>query len=181
MKKIKKYTPPKSEDLSVFSDFERPFGLSDTFVVKKGDQQVSYEVKNGFGYYLDAFKGAKSMQEVGQKLEENLTFAEISPILAFLNLKMVELAKAVTVSPSTVSRWSSGSKIGTPGSYQFFKIDEAIKKGMEVFGKEANLKSWLNTPNLALGHIKPRDLMLSMTGVELVHEAIDALHFGNVL
>ncbi|WP_114751852.1 antitoxin Xre/MbcA/ParS toxin-binding domain-containing protein [Pleomorphovibrio marinus] len=181
MKKDKPYKTPRSEDLSYISDYERSYGISETFVVKKGGQQVSYEVKNGYGYFLDGFKSAKSLQEVGRKLEGNLTYAEITPIIDFLDLKMVDLAKAVTVSPSTVSRWSADSKIGTPGSYQFFKIDEAIHKGMEVFGLESHLKSWLNTPNLALGHAKPRDLMLSMTGIELVHEAIDALHFGNFL
>jgi putative toxin-antitoxin system antitoxin component (TIGR02293 family) len=181
MKKDKKNKTLRSEALFQASDYERPYGISDTFVVKKGDQRVSYEVKDGYGYFLNGFKSAKSLAEVGRKLEDNLTYAEITPIIDFLGLKMVNLAKAVAVSPSTVSRWSAGSKIGTPGSYQFFKIDEGIKKGMEFFGQESRLKTWLITPNMALGQAKPMDLMVSMTGIDLAHEAIDALHFGNVM
>lgn len=181
MKKSKKYKAFKSEDLSYISDYEKPYGISETFVVNKGDQQVSYVVKNGYGYFLKDFKGARSLAEVARKLENKLTYAEISPIIDFLDLKMVDLAKAAAVSQSTVSRWSADSKIGIPGSYQFFKMDEVIKKGMETFGRESSLKSWLNTPNMALGQVKPRDLLVSMTGIDLAHEAIDALHFGNVM
>ncbi|WP_439482310.1 antitoxin Xre/MbcA/ParS toxin-binding domain-containing protein [Cyclobacterium plantarum] len=181
MKKNKKYKDLNSEDHSHISDYEKPYGISDTFLVKKGDQQVSYEVKNGYGYFLNGFKCVKSLAEVGRKLEDKLTYAEITPIIDFLDLKMVDLAKAATVSQSTVSRWSADSKIGIPGSYQFFKMDEVIKKGMEIFGRESSLKSWLNTPNMALGQVKPADLMVSMTGIDLAHEAIDALHFGNVM
>ncbi|MBD3628284.1 antitoxin Xre/MbcA/ParS toxin-binding domain-containing protein [Cyclobacterium sp.] len=179
MKKSKTYKTFRTEDH--IRDYEKPYGISDTFVVKKGDQQVSYEVKDGYGYFLKAFKFAKSLTEVGQKLEDKLTYAEIAPIIDFLELKMVDLAKAAAVSQSTVSRWSADSKIGIPGSYQFFKMDEVIKKGMDIFGRESSLKSWLNTPNMALGQAKPVVLMVSMTGIDLVHEAIDALHFGNVM
>ncbi|SHM85297.1 putative toxin-antitoxin system antitoxin component, TIGR02293 family [Cyclobacterium lianum] len=181
MKKNKQYEAIRSENLSEISDYEKPYGITDTFVVKKGDQQVSYEVRNGYGYYLNGFKSAKSLAEVAGKLEDKLTYAEISPIIDFLDLKMVDLAKAAAVSQSTVSRWSADSKIGIPGSYQFFKIDEVIKKGMEIFGRESSLKSWMNTPNMALGQVKPRDLLVSMTGIDLAHEAIDALQFGNVM
>jgi putative toxin-antitoxin system antitoxin component (TIGR02293 family) len=181
MAKVKKYMPPAQEDVPALHDFQGEYGYSDTFVVRRGDDRVSYEVKRGYGYFLVSLRDVHSMFDVAAHLEKNLTFAEISPIVDFLELKMVDVAKAAAVSPSTVSRWSAASLIGTPGSYQFFKIDEAIRKGMEVFGQQSHFKSWLHTPNLSLGQSKPVDLMLSMAGIELVHEAVDALHYGNFL
>ncbi|WP_194775863.1 antitoxin Xre/MbcA/ParS toxin-binding domain-containing protein [Pararhodonellum marinum] len=181
MKKGKKYIKLDSKESEQLTDYQVPYGTVDTFVISRGGNQVSYEVKSGFGYFLKDLKDTHSLVEVGEKLEKNLTFAEISPIIDFLALKMVDVSKAASVSPSTVSRWTAESLIGTPGSYQFFKMDEAIKKGMEVFGQQSRLKAWLSSPNFALGNSVPADLMVSMTGIELVHEAIDALHFGNVL
>jgi putative toxin-antitoxin system antitoxin component (TIGR02293 family) len=101
--------------------------------------------------------------------------------LNYLGFKIQDIAKAASVSPSTVSRWDNKSPIGNPGSYQFFKIDEVIKKGVDLFGNTTHLKQWLDSPNMALGNEIPTKILTSMIGLELVDEALDALHFGNVM
>lgn len=181
MKISKKYPELTSEDPSPLNDFQDSYDSPSTFVVQKGGKTTSYNVQNGYGYYLKSLKKTQSLTEVGAVLDRNLAFGDISDIIDYLEMKMVDVAKSASVSPSTVSRWTADSPIGTPGSYQFFKMDEAIKKGVEYFGNPSRLKSWLISPNLALGQARPADLMFSMTGIELVHEAIDALHFGNVV
>lgn len=181
MKNIKKYPELAPENPSLLNDFQASYDSPSTFVVQKGGKTTSYNVLKGYGYYLKSLKNIQSLTDVGALLDRNLTFAEITDIVDYLDMKMIDVAKSASVSPSTVSRWTADTPIGTPGSYQFFKMDEAIKKGVEYFGNPSRLKSWLNSPNLALGQARPADLMVSLTGIELVHEAIDALHFGNVL
>jgi putative toxin-antitoxin system antitoxin component (TIGR02293 family) len=182
MKKNKAYHPSKTKESDLVSDFQaETYGSSTVFTVNRGGVQSHYEINSGFGYFLKSLDNAKNLVEVGEKLDKNLSYAEILPIVDFLGLKASEVAKAASVSPSTVSRWMKDSLIGSPGSFQFFKIDEAIKKGVEIFGSTSNFKLWLNAPNLALGQVMPFSLILSATGLEMVHEALDALHFGNVL
>jgi len=65
-------------------------------------------------------------------------------------------------------------------SAHFFRIDRVLKKGIEVFGSEDNFKKWLVCQNVALGTV-PRDLLLDPIRIELVDDALDALHFGNVI
>lgn len=182
-KKPKPYGDPHQKEDNFVSDFqyEAPYGSSTSFQVKRSGQSKSYHIPSGYGYFVPAFTKAGSMAEVGDILDQNLLSEDISPIVDFLDLKIQEIAKAASVSPSTVSRWDNKSPIGTPGSYQFFKIDEVIKKGVELFGTPAHLKQWLDSPNMALGNETPIKLITSMIGLELVDEALDALHFGNVM
>jgi putative toxin-antitoxin system antitoxin component (TIGR02293 family) len=182
-KRPKVYTEFQSQEENIVADFqyEAPYGSSSSFQVSRSGNQKSYHIPSGYGYFVPAFTKSKAMTEVGELLDKSLLSEDISPIIDFLGLKINEIAKAASVSPSTVSRWDSKSPIGTPGSYQFFKIDEVIKKGVDLFGNTTHLKHWLDSPNLALGNEAPIKLITSMIGLELVDEALDALHFGNVM
>ncbi|WP_373493343.1 antitoxin Xre/MbcA/ParS toxin-binding domain-containing protein [Aquiflexum sp.] len=182
-KKPKPYGEPHPLEDNVVSDlqYEAPYGKATSFHVKRIGHSKSYHISSGYGFFVPAFTKAGSMAEVGELLDQNLLSEDISPIVDFLDLKIHEIAKATSVSPSTVSRWESKSPIGTPGSYQFFKIDEVIKKGVDLFGNTTHFKQWLDSPNMALGNEAPIKLITSMTGLELVNEALDALHYGNVM
>jgi putative toxin-antitoxin system antitoxin component (TIGR02293 family) len=181
-KKSKTYSERDSNTQSMVSDFQSPaYGNAPTFQVSRSGQVRSYEIQSGYGFFVPAFTKAKGMEEVGDLLDKNLLSEDILPIIEFLGFKIQDIAKAASVSPSTVSRWDSKSPIGTPGSYQFFKIDELIKKGVDLFGNTTHLKQWLDTPNMALGNEAPIKNLTSMIGLELVDEALDALHFGNVM
>lgn len=182
-KKTKLYEESNPREENIVSDFqyEAPYGNTTAFQVERSGHSKSYDIPSGYGFFVPAFAKAKSMAEVGEILDQNLLSEDISPIVDFLDLKIQEIAKAASVSPSTVSRWDNKSPIGTPGSYQFFKIDEVIKKGVDLFGNTTHLKQWLNSPNMALGNKAPIKLITSMIGLEWVDEALDALHFGNVM
>ncbi|WP_194974824.1 antitoxin Xre/MbcA/ParS toxin-binding domain-containing protein [Aquiflexum lacus] len=183
-KKTKFYREVHSEEENIVSDlqYEAPYGSATSFKVKRSGHSKSYHIPSGgYGYFVSSFTKAGSMAEVGELLDQNLLSEDISAIVDFLDFKIQDIAKAASVSPSTVSRWDNKSPIGTPGSYQFFKIDEVIKKGVDLFGNTAYLKQWLDSPNMALGNDAPIKLITSMIGLELVDEALDALHFGNVM
>jgi putative toxin-antitoxin system antitoxin component (TIGR02293 family) len=181
-KSSKTYPKPISKDDNLVSDFQSSdYGSHPTFQVSRSGKVKSYDIPSGYGYFVPAFTKAKGMDEVGELLDKNLLSEDISPIIDFLGLKIHDIAKAASVSPSTVSRWESKSPIGTPGSYQFFKIDEVIKKGVDLFGNTTHLKQWLDSPNMSLGNEIPTKILTSMIGLEMVDEALDALHFGNVM
>lgn len=181
--KSKPYGESHPREENIVSDFqyEAPYGSDTSFQVERSGHSKSYQVSSGYGYFVSSFTKASNMAEVGDLLDQNLLSEDISGIVDFLDLKIQEIAKAASVSPSTVSRWDNKSPIGTPGSYQFFKIDEVIKKGVDLFGNTAHLRQWLDSPNMALGNEAPIKLITSMIGLELVDEALDALHFGNVM
>lgn len=151
------------------------------FRVTKGGKKKEYQVSGGFGYFVVSFKKASSIHQIGELVESGITSKDIEPLVSFLDLKVPEIAKAAAVSASTVLRWEPNTSIGVAGTNQFFKIDEVVKKGIDLFGGEQELRAWLNSPNMALGNQTPAKLLTSQIGVQLVDEALDALHFGNVM
>ena len=160
---------------------ERPGLSSHAFKVSRAGQEKEYTIHTGYGYFIPAFRKAENMLQIARVVDKGLLSEEIVPILGFLGFKVPDIAKAAAVSASTVSRWGPKTSIGIPGSNQFFRIDQVIRKGVDLFGGLEELKGWLQSPNLALGNAVPVQLLPSVIGVELVDEALDALHYGNVM
>lgn len=152
-----------------------------SFKVTHAGRHKDYTLQTGYGYFIPSIRKAKNLVQVHALLEKGIPSKEVEPIIEYLELKVPEVANAAAVSPSTVSRWRADISIGVPGSNQFFRIDEVIRKGVEVFGGLDALKGWLQSPNLALGNQVPAKLVTSQIGVEMVDEALDALHYGNVM
>jgi len=152
-----------------------------SFSVTRAGQTKHYTVKTGFGYFIQSLRKAQNLMRVTEVIETGIQSKDVAPIIKYLDMKVPEIARAAAVSPSTVSRWRADSSIGISGSNQFFKIDEVIRKGVALFGNLEGLKGWLQTPNVALGNGVPANLITSQIGVALVDEALDALHYGNVM
>lgn len=151
------------------------------FRVTRAGKQKNYAIQRGFGYFIPSLRRAENLVQVNELIEAGILSKEVEPIIEYLDLKVPEVARAAAVSPSTVSRWKGDSSIGVPGSNQFFRIDEVIKKGVDLFGGLEEFRSWLHNPNMALGNMVPAKLITSHIGVEIVDEALDALHYGNVM
>lgn len=160
---------------------ERPEATVQSFKISRGGKEKEYTVQTGYGYFIPSFRKAENMLQVAKVVEEGLPSEEIAPILDYLGFKVSDIAKAAAVSASTVSRWHPKTSIGVPGSNQFFRIDQVIRKGVDLFGDLQGLRTWLQSRNLALGNAVPAQLITTAIGVELVDEALDALHYGNVM
>lgn len=61
------------------------------------------------------------------------------------------------------------------------KIIEIIilyKQGLALFGTEKKFNEWLCTDNLTLGKIKPKDLLDSTFGINLLKEELKRIEYG---
>lgn len=151
------------------------------FKVTRAGRQKSYTVQARYGYFIPSLRKAENLAQINEIVEAGIPSREVRSIIEFLDLKVPDIAKAAAVSPSTVSRWQADTSIGVPGSNQFFRIDEVIRKGVDLFGGLEEFKAWLRSPNVALGNNIPAKLITSHIGVEMVDEALDALHYGNLM
>lgn len=58
------------------------------------------------------------------------------------------------------------------------EMKEITSAGLEVFGEMAKFNLWLNTPNFALGSLKPKDLLKDSDGKELVLSELTRINDG---
>ena len=63
-------------------------------------------------------------------------------------------------------------------SEKIIEMAEVTKIGIDVFGDMEKLKLWLNTPNYALGSIKPIELLKDSYGKELVITELIHINHG---
>ena len=113
-----------------------------------------------------------------------LSYDEVRPVFTFLGYSQKEVAEALDLNASTLSRWKKNEQnepLGKLRSKFVSDIDEVIAKGVKLFGSEENFKAWLNTPNYALGDVKPLELLKNPYDIEIVDNAIEAMSWGNLM
>ncbi|GAA4455267.1 type II RES/Xre toxin-antitoxin system antitoxin [Rurimicrobium arvi] len=63
-------------------------------------------------------------------------------------------------------------------SEKIIEMAEVTKVGLDVFGNMEKLRLWLNTPNYALGRLKPIELLKDSYGKELVISELTRINYG---
>jgi putative toxin-antitoxin system antitoxin component (TIGR02293 family) len=63
-------------------------------------------------------------------------------------------------------------------SEKIMEMAEVTDLGLEVFGAMDKFKSWLDTPNFALGNVKPVELLKDSFGKELVVGELTRINYG---
>jgi putative toxin-antitoxin system antitoxin component (TIGR02293 family) len=63
-------------------------------------------------------------------------------------------------------------------SEKIIEMAEVTNMGLETFGSFEKLKLWLNTPNFALGNLKPFELLKDSYGKELVMNELVHINHG---
>jgi putative toxin-antitoxin system antitoxin component (TIGR02293 family) len=63
-------------------------------------------------------------------------------------------------------------------SEKILQIAILYKMGIDVFGNKEKFNSWLKTENLALGKIKPKELLDNTFGINLLHDELTRIEHG---
>lgn len=124
-------------------------------------------------------------------LDDRNAFSLINAIKKGINFSFFErLAKSI---PFTLREWSAYLHLserslqrykkqkGTFNAVTSEKIIEITmlnKFGVEVFGDQENFNVWLNSKNVALGNIKPKELLDSSFGIQLLKDELTRIEHG---
>jgi putative toxin-antitoxin system antitoxin component (TIGR02293 family) len=65
-------------------------------------------------------------------------------------------------------------------SEKLLKIFSLYEKGVNVFGNVEEFNSWLAAPAFGLGKAVPKDLLDTITGIELVSEELSRIEYGDL-
>jgi putative toxin-antitoxin system antitoxin component (TIGR02293 family) len=83
------------------------------------------------------------------------------------------------LSERTIQRYKKEKKAFDPiHSEKILEITLLFNKGIAVFGEEAKFNTWLNSNNIALGNIKPKELLDSTFGINLLRDELTRIEYG---
>lgn len=85
----------------------------------------------------------------------------------------------LNISKKSLQRYKQESRrFGHLQSEKIIEMAEVTKAGLETFGDMEKFKLWLNTPNFALGGMKPIELIRDSYGKELVVGELTRINHG---
>ena len=88
-------------------------------------------------------------------------------------------ANFLDISTKSLQRYKQSSKnFKSIQSEKIIEIAEVTNVGLDVFGDMEKFKLWLDTPNFALGNLKPKELLKDSYGKEMVISELTRINYG---
>ena len=88
-------------------------------------------------------------------------------------------ADLLDISTKSLHRYKKSLKHFKPShSEKIIEMAEVTQLGMEVFGETEKFRLWLETPNYALGNLKPMELLKDSYGKDMVTGELTRINYG---
>jgi putative toxin-antitoxin system antitoxin component (TIGR02293 family) len=112
-------------------------------------------------------------------VREGVSFYHLTKLSDRIHLSLQEWADYLHLSERTIHRYKKEGKTFDPIHAERIVIIELLyKKGVEVFGVEENFYTWMDTKSIALGGVKPKDLLDTSFGITMVHDELGRIEHG---
>ena len=113
-------------------------------------------------------------------IREGIPFSMFNLIQHYTPFTENDWANFLDISTKSLQRYRQESAFSFKSlhSEKIIEMAEVTKKGMDVFEEMDKLKLWLNTPNYALGNIKPIELLKDSYGKDLVLGELMRINHG---
>ena len=117
--------------------------------------------------------------EMVNMLREGVEFTYLNSISDRIHFTLEDWASYLHLSERTIQRYKKEKKnFDTIYSEKIVQIDLLYKKGSEIFGSEDNFHTWMDTKSVPLGGVKPKELLDTTYGINLVADELGRIEHG---
>ncbi|WP_062060336.1 type II toxin-antitoxin system Xre/ParS family antitoxin [Aquimarina longa] len=95
-----------------------------------------------------------------------------------IGFDLKELAHVLHMSERTIQRYDLNKKLSTEASAKALQLAKLYAKGENVFGDLTRFKNWMNHPSVALAMKKPKELLDTTFGFQLLNEELIRIEHG---
>ena len=114
-----------------------------------------------------------------QAVREGIPYYAFEKYVSKSPFNLSEWSELLGLSERSLQRYKKGNKpFDRLHSDRIIEIVLVLRKGVEVFGDEENFSHWMNSKIIALGGIKPKELLDSSFGIKLLNDELTAIDFG---
>lgn len=136
---------------------------------KTGNILSKYEksFNNNIALVADSRKGLRAQAVFDFISLSEFSFPVIEKVLNKTIKTFTSYKKNQTVLDATVSE-------------KLLKFFSLYNKGLALFGNIEEFNKWISEPSFGLGNQVPRDLLETVTGIELVSNELSRIEFGDL-
>ncbi len=102
----------------------------------------------------------------------------IEKLSEITSISVKDLVTILPVSERQFNRYDSNTRLKKDLSEHVLIVADVLLKGTDVFGSPETFKSWLFSPNMALGSEKPFTLLDTSFGAALVTDLLGRIEHG---
>ena len=116
---------------------------------------------------------------LANRARDGLSYNYFTTLSERIQLSVQEWADYLHISERTIQRYKKEGKTFDPiYSEKIIIIELLYKKGIDVFGIEENFYTWMDTKSIALGGVKPKDLLDTSFGITMVYDELGRIEHG---
>lgn len=126
-----------------------------------------------------ALADEEDMSSLINMVREGVKFTFFEKVAAETIFNLEEWSSLMHLSARTLQRYKREKRTFDPvQSERILQIALLNKKGDAVFGSRKQFNTWLQAENVALGSVKPRDLMDNTFGLTLLNDELGRIEHG---
>ncbi|MCB0669144.1 MAG: antitoxin Xre/MbcA/ParS toxin-binding domain-containing protein [Saprospiraceae bacterium] len=110
---------------------------------------------------------------------KGLLYSTFEVLASYLAFTQNEWSHFLNTTVRTLQRYKKDKKpLPQPISERIIQIQMIYQLGLDVFDDQASFDQWLNMKSIALGGRKPKDLLDSSFGIEVVKDELNRIEYG---
>jgi putative toxin-antitoxin system antitoxin component (TIGR02293 family) len=112
-------------------------------------------------------------------VREGVSFYHLTKLSDRIQLTLQEWAEYLHLSERTIQRYKKENKTFDPIHTERIVIIELLyKKGIKIFGVEENFYTWMDSNIIALGGVKPKELLDTSFGIAMIYDELGRIEHG---
>lgn len=111
--------------------------------------------------------------------KEGITFPGFNKLISDIALTMSDWSRILNLSERTFQRYKKAKKsFDKIYSEKIYQVIRVYQRGRNLFNDDAAYELWLETPNTALGRVKPKELLDTSFGIGFLEDEITRIEHG---
>ena len=184
-KKRIKQPPNKSAHHRTTTVAEDPgvaYSLSNTLNFFNGTKSESNYVKRALALMgvgsSPPFNAVKNIADFIYCIRAGVPKRALDKLVKITGIANSEMAGIVRTSERTLRRYSAHQKLNAEQSERVIELAKVYSRGEEVFGSLDAFREWMNGSVLALGNKKPKELLDTSMGIEMIMDELGRIEHG---
>ncbi|HUZ58483.1 MAG TPA: antitoxin Xre/MbcA/ParS toxin-binding domain-containing protein [Hanamia sp.] len=121
----------------------------------------------------------KDVFSIISTIKKGVKFSTFNSIALNSPFSLIEWSGFLNISERTMQRYKKERKsFDSNSSEKIIEIALLFKYGIEVFGNKEKFNTWLETKNVALGGIVPKELLDNTFGINLLKDELTRIEYG---